>query len=86
MLVSEVANDRVRLASDEAVVVDHGNDAEAAHALKGWIVGGAKAATPVLPFKGKAELVANPQHLAHVDRVGAPIDLQHDDVSSGCGA
>ena len=86
VLVGQVAHDRVALAQAEVAVVDHRHDAHRIDLAEHRIVRRPEAAAPVLALVAQAELVQHPEHLAHVDGVGASVDLEHGDVSLESGA
>ncbi len=77
MLAREVADDGVALAQAEIAVVDHGHDADRVEGTKRGLIDRAVAAAPVLALEGFADLVEHPQNAAHVDRIGATINLDH---------
>ena len=76
-LVGQVADDRVAFAQPEITVVDCRHDADRIDLAVDRVVRGSIPAAPILPLEGLADLVEHPQDLAHVDGIGAAVDLDH---------
>src|SRR5207253_8547678 len=77
VLFGEIAHDAVAFPQAEIAVVDDGHHADRIDLAEHGIVGRSEAAPPILALVLDADLVEHPQHLADVDRVGAPVDLEH---------
>src|SRR5262249_20916423 len=67
----------VRLPHDLAAVVDHRNHADGIQRPELRLGRRAEAAAPVHALERESQLLAGPEHLAHVDRLRVSVDFQH---------
>src|SRR5262249_5675538 len=72
----EVAQDAVRFAQDVSCIDYHRHFAGRVELQKVRCIGGAIASAIVLTFKRNAELFAQPQDFAYVERICAPQNLK----------
>src|SRR5712691_1504030 len=78
VLRRKVANDRVRLPQDAAVVLDRRHPAVRVHLAVEGLVDDAELQPGVGALVGNLQLFERPQHLLHVDRIDPAPELQHD--------
>src|SRR5262249_2476911 len=69
---------RIALAQPERTIIDHRHHAHGVDLAEDWVIGRAIPPSPVLALIFLAHLLEHPKYLAHVDGVGAPINLEHE--------
>src|SRR6266567_3751632 len=78
VLRRKVANDRVRLPQDAAVVLDRRHPAVRVHLAVEGLVDDAELQPGVGALVGNLQLFERPENLLHVDRIDPAPELQHD--------